>query len=284
MNKTLSILTAVMLVFALLLCACGKEKTPAPSAVGETVAEPAASEETAGRELSLTDCDLSISGRNGADNVTVQLKAVPSDHAKKDTATFAVRLEGEEVISTSCDWKDGAYVASVDLEAADGYCYYVILSGADGAFAEIAVNTPAEPINESLINLASAMEAYCTLILEETSLVGVQLEIFGGTAVVQAPRITDDNENVACAQATLVLTLDGEEVGSKALTMAPGAAERSYEASLSGVSFTLPLPGEIGADQQLTLRLDAVLTNGLTLTAEGGSWYYLDGVVANAVG
>lgn len=281
MKKTLCILMAAVLV--LTLCACGKEKTTTPTAGGETVAaDVAAAPETAGRELSLTDCDLHITGRKGDNAVTVQLKAVPSDHEKKDSATFAVRLDGEEIISASCDWKDNAYVASVDLEAADGYCYYVILTGEDGALAEIAVNTPAEPTDESLINLASAMEAYCTLMLEETSLVGGQLEIFGGTAVVQAPRITDDNENVACAQATLVLTLDGEEVGSKALTMAPGEGDRSYEASLAGVSFALP--GEIGEDQQLTLRLDAVLTNGLTLTTEGGNWFYLDGVVANAVG
>lgn len=282
MKKNLCILTAIVLVFALLLCACGKKETPAASAAGETAGETAAPQETAGRELSLTDCDLSIAGRKGDNGVTVQLKAVPSDHEKKDTATFAVRLEGEEIVSTPCDWKDNAYVATADLEAADGYCYYVILSGADGASAEIAVNTPAEPTSESLINLASSMESYCSLMLEETSLVGGQLEIYGGTAVVQAPRITDNNENVACAQATLVLTLNGEEVGSKALTMAPGTADRSYEASLAGVSFSLP--GEISEDQQLTLRLDAVLTNGLTLTAEGGSWYYLDGAVANAVG
>ena len=100
--------------------------------------------------------------------------------------------------------------------------------------------------------------------------------------MVQAPRITDDGENIACAKATLVLTLDGQEVGSTELTMAPGDASRSYEASLADVSF--PLPGTIGEQQQLSLRLDAELTNGQKLTAQGGSWYYQDGAMTNAVG
>ena len=44
------------------------------------------------------------------------------------------------------------------------------------------------------------------------------------------------------------------------------------------------IPGGIGADQQLSLRLDVQLTNGQSLSAQGGSWYYQDGVIANAVG
>ena len=82
--------------------------------------------------------------------------------------------------------------------------------------------------------------------------------------------------------APLGLTLDGQEVGTAALTMAPGETDRSYEASLAGVSFEIP--GGIGADQQLSLRLDVQLTNGQALSAQGGSWYYQDGVIANAVG
>ena len=195
---------------------------------------------------------------------------------------FVVRLEGEEIASVPCEWKDNTYTASADLNAADGYCYYVTLSGADGASAEVAVNTPAEPSNENLIDLASALESYCSLTLEESLFSDGTLTVYGGSALVQAPRITDNNENVACAQATLVLTLDGETMDSKALTMAPGEVERSYEASLENVSFSVP--GEIGPDQLLALRLDAVLTNGQTLTAQGGSWYYLDGGLANAVG
>ena len=94
--------------------------------------------------------------------------------------------------------------------------------------------------------------------------------------------ITENDENVACAQANLVLMLDGQEIASAALTMAPGETDRSYDASITDMSFTVP--ETIGEGQQLVLRLDAVLTNGQTLTAQGGSWTVENGSIANSVG
>ena len=87
---------------------------------------------------------------------------------------------------------------------------------------------------------------------------------------------------MACAQASLVLTLDGQEIASVPLTMAPGETDRSYDSTITDMSFTIP--GDLSDGQQLMLRLDAVLTNGQTLTAQGGSWTAQNGVVANAVG
>ena len=280
MNKKYMRVLALTLAAALLLCACGSKPAPAEETSGAAQTE--ASTDVAGRELGLSEWSLSSSTWSSPNGATVHLTAVPTVHADGDSAMFVVRLEGEEIASVPCEWKDNTYTASADLNAADGYCYYVTLSGADGASVEVAVNTPAEPSNENLIDLASALESYCSLTLEESLFSDGTLTVYGGSALVQAPRITDNNENVACAQATLVLTLDGETMDSKALTMAPGEVERSYEASLENVSFSVP--GEIGPDQLLALRLDAVLTNGQTLTAQGGSWYYLDGGLANAVG
>ena len=64
--------------------------------------------------------------------------------------------------------------------------------------------------------------------------------------------------------------------------MAPGETERSYDASITDMSFTIP--DTIGEGQELTLRLDAVLTDGQNLTAQGGSWTVENGSIANAVG
>ena len=270
---------ALAVVMVLSFAACGAK---APS--GETTAAPAAlpSEESAARELGLTDWSLSASTWSSPNGATIHLTAVPTSHNKGDSAAFVIRLEDEEITSVPCEWKNDTYVASADLNAADGYCYYVVLTGDDGSTAEVAVNTPADPIEVNYINMAAALESYCSLTLGETTLADGKLTISEGTALVQAPRITDEGSNIACAQATLVLTLDDQEIGNLALTMAPGEESRSYEASLAGVSFSLP--GEIGAEQQLALRLDAALTNGQALTAQGGSWYYQNGVIANAVG
>lgn len=274
------ILCALMaLVMVLALCACGSKTAPAEET---SAAQTAASSEAAVRELGLSDWSLSASTWSSPNGATIHLTATPTSHVQGDSAVFIVRLEGEEVTSVPCDWEEGAYVASADLNAADGYCYYVSLSGEDSASAEIAVNTPADPTEENYVNMATALETYCSLTVGESTLTGDTLTIADGVAVVQAPRITDGGENIACAQAMLVLTLDEEEIGSMALTMAPGEADRSYEASLANISFTIP--GELTEDQRLVLRLDAELTNGQALTAQGAAWYYQDGGMAAAVG
>ena len=121
-----------------------------------------------------------------------------------------------------------------------------------------------------------------SLTLGESALENGKLVISSGAATVQAPRITDAGQEVGCTKATLILTLDGQELATKELTMAPGDTAKSYECALDDVSFDLP--ATLGAEQRLTLRLDAELSNGQQLTAEGVTWYYQDGNLANAVG
>ena len=270
------------IVMALTAAACGKKAETPASTEEKTATQPAASTESAGRELSLTESSLSVTTWSSPNGATVNLTAVPSEHANGDTAEFVVRLDGENIKTVPCEWKSGAYVASADLNGADGYGYYVTLSGKDGSFAEVAVNTPENPTDEALINLASSLMPYCSLTLNDTALEGDSLTILSGYALVQAPRITDDGDNVACAQANLVMALDGQEIGRIPLVMAPGEADRSYDATVTDLSFTVP--EEIGEGQQLVLRLEAELTNGQTLTAQGGSWTAQDGIYSSTVG
>lgn len=281
-KKVLSILLVIIMVLS--LAACGKkDEGAAPSeekAPDQTAA--AAAAEDAARSLSLTEVSFSVTTWSSPNGATVNLTAVPSDYAKGDSAQFVVRLNDTEVESVPCEWKDKAYTASAELNGADGYGYYVVITGKDGSVTEIPVNTPEEPVDEKLVNLASSLQSYCSLTLNDASLEGDSLTVLSGYALVQAPRITVNDENVACAQANLVLLMDGNEIASTPLTMAPGEADRSYDASITDMNFEVP--GELTDGAQLVLRLDAVLTNGQTLTAQGGSWTMENGVVANAVG
>ncbi len=280
MNRKLVCLAmAALLLFALTLNACGKKAEPETT---QPATEPVATTQAALEELSLTTWSLSASTWSSPNGATIHLTAEPTRHADGDSASFVVRLEDEEIASVPCTWEDGNYVAEADLNAADGYCYYVVLTGADGSTAEVAVNTPANPIEENYINMQSALEAYCSLTLGESALTDGKLVITSGAATVQAPRIADAGQEIGCTKATLVLTLDGQEVATKELTMAPGDTAKSYECALDDVSFDLP--STLGAEQRLTLRLDAELSNGQQLTDEGVTWYYQDGTLANAVG
>lgn len=278
-RKLISLTMAMLLLCAMALNACGKKETPETT---QAATEPAATTQAALEELGLTTWSLSASTWSSPNGATIHLTAEPTRHAEGDSASFVVRLEDEEVASAPCTWENGNYVAEADLNAADGYCYYVVLTGADGATAEVAVNTPANPIEENYINMRSALEAYCSLTLGESALENGKLVISSGAATVQAPRITDAGQEVGCTKATLILTLDGQEIATKELTMAPGDTAKSYECALDDVSFDLP--ATLGAEQRLTLRLDAELSNGQQLTDEGVTWYYQDGNLANAVG
>lgn len=279
MNRKLICLTmAMLLLCALALNACGKKEAPETT---QAATEPAATQ-AALEELGLSTWSLSASTWSSPNGATIHLTAEPTRHADGDTASFVVRLEDEEIANVPCTWENGNYVAEADLNAADGYCYYVVLTGADGSAAEVAVNTPANPIEENYINMQSALEAYCSLTLGESALEEGKLVITSGAATVQAPRITDAGQEIGCTKATLVLTLDGQEIASKELTMAPGDTDKSYECALDDVSFDLP--ATMSSEQRLTLRLDAELSNGQQLTDEGVTWYYQDGSLANAVG
>ena len=277
--RTLTVLLAVVMVLS--LAACGKTAEPAAT-TDQPAAETAPSAESAARAMSLTEVSFSVTTWSSPNGATVHVTAVPSEHAKGDSAEFVVRLDGEDVTSAPCEWKDNAYIGSAELNGADGYSYYLTISGKDGSVAEIPVNTPEAPVDESVVNLASSLTSFCSLTLNDATLENGNLTILSGYALVQAPVITVDQQTVACAQANLVLTLDGQEIASTPLTVAPGETDRSYDAAITDMSFDVPDTMEEGS--QLVLRLDAVLTNGQTLTAQGGSWTVENGTVANAVG
>ena len=122
------------------------------------------------------------------------------------------------------------------------------------------MNTPENPTDEALVNLASSLTAFCSLTLNDAALEGSDLTILSGYALVQAPMITENDENVACAQANLVLMLDGQEIASAALTMAPGETDRSYDASITDMSFTVP-------EKQRTTPTGITISGGTGKTA-----------------
>jgi len=270
MKKMLSLLLA--LVFVLALTACGSEEAP------ETTAVPAPAETTV-PDMSWTMNATAWSSPNGA---TVNLFFTPEGYAEGDSAAFIVRLEGEEVANIPCEYAGGSYTASADLNAADGYCYYVLVTTADGNTEEIPVNTPSAPFDESLINLADALNAYCTVTVNASELKDATLTITDGTAQLQLPKLTLDVGSVTCQEAVMVLNYDGQEVAREVLSGVEADESGLCNVTLSGISFSIP--GNLEDDHQLSLQLDAQLSNGQTISAPGGSWHYFDGSLVLAVG
>ncbi len=232
--------------------------------------------------LGLTEWSMNATTWSSPNGATVNITAVPVGHVEGRTATFVIRLEGDEIANVPCEWNGTAYTASAELNAADGYCYYILQSDADGNSMEIPVNIPTEPLDETLINLADALSSYCEVAVTASSAADNKLTVTEGSAQIRLPRITRDEGSVGCDQAVLVLSYNGEDVALEKLTV-PAADETGLcTVDLAGTAISIP--GDMEDDHQLTMRLDVTLSNGHVLTAAGGTWYYLDGDLLLAVG
>lgn len=266
-RKHILILIALVTVFALAFTACGSDDT--------------GDQDNPDLPLGLASWSLDATTWSSPNGATVNLTAVPNSYSKGQTAAFIVRLEGEEVENVPCEWKDKQYTASADLNAADGYCYYVLLTAADGSQVEVPVNTPTDPTEESLINMEASLNSYCDLTVETSAFDGGKLTITKGQVQVQPPRITNAGQTITCSEAVLVLTFNGEEVSRETLTLPEADAAGRYVLDLTSTAFTVPAMED---DQQLSLRLDVTLSNGQSLTAPGGTWFYNGGELLSAVG
>lgn len=270
--KKLTILSLI-LVLAIALTACGSSKQatePTASATVPTTATVPA-ETTAPQPLELTEWSMSASTWSSPNGATIHISATPSYYEEGHQAEFIVRLESDDIATSLCQWDGNAYTASVDLNAANGYCYYIILTGTDGTSQEVAVNTPAEPVNPAFIDMEAALTSYCNIIVEESAFENGTLTLSAGNVQVQVPTITNAGESISCQDVTLVLSFQGEELAQHSLTLTETETDGLYAAALSGVTFTLP---EMENEQKVELTLNVILSNGYSLSSYGGNWIY----------
>lgn len=265
MKKNVLALIALIAVFALLLAGCGKQQAP---------------EETVNSNsdvLGLFSWTMTASAWSSNNGATVTLTATPNYYKEGQTAAFVIRLEGEDVENVACAWDGKAYTAEADLNAADGLCYYVVITDADGQQAEVAVNTPTQVTDEDLINMAHALETYCHMAVTKSALNGDMLTVISGDAQIVLPRITRDGQAAACEKAELVLRYREEEVDRQNLPL-PGDVSLM---EVTGINFTVP---QMEDDEQLMLTLEVTLTDGQVLTAPACTWFYTDHQLVPAVG
>lgn len=269
--KKMTIL-AIALVFALALSACGSKKAgPETTIAVETTAAPAATEAVPAEPLELTDWTMSATTWSSPNGATIHIAATPNYYMEGQKVDFVVRLEGDDIVLIPCQWDGTIYTASADLNAADGYCYYMVLTAADGTVTEVAVNTPTTPVNTAYIDMESALQSYCSIFVEESTFDGNTLVLTSGKVELQVPSLTGEDETISCQEASLVLTHNGQELSRQPLTLNETDSEYHFEAALTDISFAVP---ELENEEKLELMLAVKLTNGQELSAYGGNWIY----------
>ena len=267
--KKMTIL-AMILVLAIALTACGGEKAPETTAATVAATAPVETAPVA-QPLSLTSWNMSASTWSSPNGATVHINATPNAYAEGQKADFVVRLESDDVTTIPCQWDGTNYTASADLNAANGYCYYVVLTAADGTVTECAVNTPAAPVNEALINMEAALASYCSVTIEESEIADNKLNLANCKVQVQAPTITNEGETISCKEAYLILSFNEEELAKVEVNLEETATAGLFEAAVSGITFDIPA---LENDQKVVLSVNAALSNGQALSAFGGEWVY----------
>lgn len=270
--KKLTILTLI-LALSMVLTACGGEEAPVETTV-VTVAATAPStpaETEVSNPLALTDWKLHASTWSSPNGATIHITATPNYYNESQKADFVIRLENDDVTSVPCQWDGTAYTASADLNAANGYCYYVVFTAENGALTEFPVNTPAAPTNLAFIDLEAALESYCSMTMEESTFENNTLTLNAGKVQVKIPTITNQGETIICIESALQLTMNGEQLDRKVLTLTPAENEGFLEASLDNITFDIPA---MENEQTVEVTLNVMLSNGHCLTAYGGNWIF----------
>lgn len=280
-----NMIIAVMLLIALLLTGCGGNADVSQleadiEALQHQVDALSARLEALEENSGLLDWNLSAAARSDSTGAAVTLTASPLAYHEGQTALFSVRLGSQEVAGIPCQWDGSVFTATVDLDAADGYSYYCTLISANGTREQIPLNTPENPVYDTLVYMETSLTAYCNMIVESWEDEGGKLNITSGYVQAQLPRI-GAGDSAMMADAQLVLKLNGTPVEKQPLDIPEGEGEGSYEQVLTGVSFKMP---EMEDDYQLVLVLEVTLSDGQVLTSYGGSWYYNAGEMFMVVG
>lgn len=233
------------------------------------------------QKAALQDWSLDAQVWSDGNGATVTFSASPVNYVEGMRAALSVRMGDLEAESTNCIWDGAAFTGSVELSAADGYSYYCILTSPDGTQSEVELNSPESVTNETLVYLGSNLSAYANLVVEDWEATSSALNIKSGYIQAQMPRLTFNNMTPNVSKAALVLKLNNEEVSRQDVTLSEGEGDGSFEAAISGCSFTMPAMED---DYQLDLWLEISLNTGSTISVAGGSWYSSDGALQLVVG
>ena len=213
----------------------------------------------------------------GAD---VTLTATPSDYQEGITATFLVKLDGQEVASVPCLWDGTNFTATAPLSAADGYSYYCVLVSPGGT-RHLPLTNPENPAPEIPVFLLSSLSSYCNLTVNDWEENGGNLLVLtGACAQVQLPLVSS-GANIRIVTANLVLRLNGAD--STLVPIQLNSSEVAGSFDLTITNGRLPMP-ELEEGDVLELHLEVHLSDGRNLQAFGISWQLVDGELISAVG
>lgn len=226
----------------------------------------------------LSDWSLTAAGREDLTGGTVTFSAAPKAYQAGDEGILSVQLDGVEVARETGAWTGAAYTGQVELEAADGYCYYFILNHAGGAQELQALSTAANPEASCPVYLAEGLTPWFEAGVENWDSQNGMLLVSEWYVEYAAPELFTEEEGFQTRKLEYVLYINGiedrrEEIGDM-------NAEGFYGDTQLGISSSGNLlQVQLKPGDRAELRFKLELENGRTFETAAESWVYEDGQV-----
>ena len=228
---------------------------------------------------SLQDWSLNATPWADSTGADVTLTAIPTEYQPGMGATMLVMLGDRQAASVPCMWDGTAFTGTANLNAADGYSYFCLLSGPNGV-QQLALSNPESDDAGIPVFLQSALSSYCNLVVHDwIGQAGTSLALTSAYVQVQLPQI--QNQELTITAQELVLRLNGQLSAKVPVLLYPSEVPGSYDATLSDLH--LPMP-ELEKDDTLELYLEITLSDGRHLQAFGIGWYLENGKLSASVG
>lgn len=228
---------------------------------------------------SLKDWELTAASWADSTGADVTLTAVPSEYQPGMGATLLVMLGDRQAASVPCVWDGNVFKGTANLNAADGYSYFCLLSGPNGV-QQLSLMTPDSENAGILVYLQSALSSYCNLLINDwVEQSGTSVILTGAYAQVQLPQI--QGQELTFVTQELVLRLNGQVSAKVPIVLSPSEVAGSYEVIINNLH--LPMP-ELDDSDNLELYLEITLSDGRHLQAFGIGWYLENGKLSSSVG
>lgn len=226
---------------------------------------------------SLSDWELTAAAWADSTGADVTFTAVPTEYQPGMGATLLVMLGDRQAASVPCVWDGTVFRGTANLNAADGYSYFCLLSGPNGV-QQLSLMGPESENAGIPVYLHSALSSYCNLLVSDwVEQNGSSLILNGAYAQVQLPQI----QELTIASQELVLRLNGQVSVKVPIMLMPSEVAGSYELIINDLH--LPMP-ELDSTDNLELYLEITLSDGRHLQAFGIGWYLENGKLSASVG
>ena len=220
-------------------------------------------------EMLLLDHNVNFGGIQDDGTARVLFSATPKAWSPGQTASLSVLRNGEKVAEAPCTIDGAVCTAAVDLPLADGYEYHFVTTDAEGNQKFQYLDNG----NCSYLKSDSALIVESWLIPDAAYRRGT-LHILGLEIAISQPLLSENSETAAWTKLDYVISVNGQEVCRESfldsdLVEATEIAFGESDIPFSGIT--------LEKGDEVTLTMEAGLSNGLSETLTVNTWTYQNG-------